>query len=90
MDNHKPSFGWEMFRLVSSNTILFYFRKRARLRLEQMDKKRHGDLEGNMMTVQEIQLTPLECPFFIMGNVLVHEIGFYHIVLIQLTYVRKL
>lgn len=55
-----------------------------------MDKKRHGDLEGNMMTVQEIQLTPLECPFFIMGNVLVHEIGFYHIVLIQLTYVRKL
>lgn len=48
MDNRKPSFGWKMFRLVPGNAILFYFRKRARLRLVKVDKKRHGDLEGNM------------------------------------------
>jgi len=76
--------------LVSKDTILFYFRKRTRLRLVKVDKKRHGDLEGNMMIVQEVRLTPLECPFYIVGNVLIHEIGFYHIVLVQLTYIRNL
>jgi len=89
VDNRKPSLGWKMCRLVPDNTILFYFRKRARLRLVKVDKKRHGDLEGNMMIVQNCQLIFIDCPF-IAQHVLVHEVGFYHVVLIELTYIRKI